>query len=110
MWIYAELRALLDMIPKRATTVLTNSRGLPWKGFGASFQKARDKALGPRPAFHDLHGTVATRLYPAGLQMRSIAEILACDEVQVERVIRRYVGRNAAVLDVIRQLALVDKG
>lgn len=34
--IYAELRAVLRSIPKRATTVLTNTRGRPWSG-GAGF-------------------------------------------------------------------------
>jgi transposase len=46
--------------------------------------------------FHDLRGTAATRFYVAGLSTRVIAKILAWSEDQVERIIRRYVGRAAA--------------
>ena len=43
--------------------------------------------------FHDLRGTAAFKFYTAGLSIRVIAEILAWSEDQVERIIRRYVGR-----------------
>ena len=41
--LYDDLRALLATIPKRATTILTNSRHTPWTkdGFGSSFNKAK---------------------------------------------------------------------
>ncbi len=54
--------------------------------------------------FHDLRGTAATRFYVAGLSVRVIAEILAWSEEQVEKIIRRYVGRAAATMDAIRRL------
>jgi len=54
--------------------------------------------------FHDLRGTAATKFYIAGLSIRVIAEILAWSEDQVERIIRRYVGRAAATKEAIRQL------
>ena len=53
--------------------------------------------------FHDLRGTAATRFYIAAF-IRVIAEILAWSEDQVERIIRRYVGRAAATKAIIRQL------
>lgn len=106
--IHAELRALLDRIPKRATTVLTNTRKRPWTsdGMGTSIQKAKaDAGLAEADLhFHDLRGTAATKFYLADLSIRVIAEILAWDEETVERIIRRYVGRKAATLAAIRQI------
>lgn len=59
--IYQELRTLLDSIPKRATTILTNTDGRPWRsGFGSSWNKALKKS-GLKLHFHDLRGTAATR-------------------------------------------------
>jgi integrase len=107
------LRAVLDRIPKRSTTILTSGRGRPWTpdGFGSSFNKAKhdagiaDKGL----HFHDLRGTAATKFYIAGLPIRVIAEILAWSEDQVERIIRRYVGRAAATKEAIRLLNRATK-
>lgn len=54
--------------------------------------------------FHDLRGAAATRFYIAGLKIRVIAEILAWEEGRVEKIIRRYVGRQAATKEAIRQI------
>jgi integrase len=81
---------------------------LSWKsnGFGTAFSRAKIGAgINDRDLhFHDLRGTAATRFYIAGLSIRVIAEMLAWSEEQVERIIRRYVGRAAATKDAIRQL------
>lgn len=106
--LYDALRELLARIPKRATTVLTNSRGRPWTadGFGTSFQKAKAAAgmTGANLHFHDLRGTAATRFYMAGLPERVIAEIMGWEEEHVAKIIRRYVGRAAATKAIINQL------
>ena len=106
--LYDELRNVLARIPKNSTTILTNSKRRPWTadGFGSSFNTAKKRAgLGDKDLhFHDLRGTVATKFYIAGLGVRVIAEILAWSEDQVERIIRRYVGRAAATKEIIRQL------
>lgn len=54
--------------------------------------------------FHDLRGTAATKFYLAGLNTRVIAEILGWDEDSVEKIIRRYVNRDAATKALIVQL------
>jgi integrase len=78
--LYDDLRAVLAAIPKRSTTILTNSKGRPWSvgGFGSSFIRAKVAAgLGDvNLHFHDLRGTAATRFYAAGLKLRVIAEIM----------------------------------
>lgn len=103
---YSELREFLTSIPKRGDTVLTNSRGEPWKGFGSSWNKAMYKAgLHDRDLhFHDLRGTAATRLFVAGLTTREIAQFLAWGEERVERLIDRYVKRDEIMLDQIRRM------
>lgn len=104
--LYDELRALLKAIPRRSTIVLTNTDGRPWRGYSSSFTTAMDRAgMADRDLhFHDLRGTAATRFYLAGLSTRTIAEIMGWEEETVEKIIRRYVGRKAAVLDTIQRM------
>lgn len=102
-----ELSALLKEIPKVSTIVLTNSDGLPWKtGFGSSWNKAliAAKLNGADLHFHDFRGTAATRMYLAGLSKREIAEATAWDEESVDRIIRRYVTRDALLRERIAKL------
>jgi len=105
--LYDDLRAVLESIPKRSTTVLTNEKGRPWKDGpnGSGFHKARETALPGRDLhFHDLRGTFATRAHLAGLSNREIAELLAWEETRVDQIIRRYVGRKAVAQAMIRKL------
>jgi integrase len=106
--LYDALKIVLSAIPKRSTTILTNSKARPWTrdGFGSSFNKAKI-AAGMTDAdlhFHDLRGTAATRFYVAGLPERVIAEIMGWEEEHIARIIRRYVDRRAATRQIIRQL------
>lgn len=104
--IHDELRAVLDRIPRRSTIVLTNSEGRPWRGYSSSFSTAMDRAkMGDRDLhFHDLRGTAATKFYLSGISIRTIAEIMGWAEEEVEKIIRRYVSRKAAVHDVILKM------
>jgi integrase len=109
--LYDELRAVLGSIPKRSPVILTNSLASPWgiedgkhlrKAFGRA--KARLPEAISDKHFHDLRGTAATKFYLAGLTVRVIAEIMAWEEETVDKIIRKYVGRKAATMAVIRQL------
>lgn len=106
--LYDGLRAVLACNPKRATTTLTNSRKRPWTadGLGSSFNKAKiDAGMSDCDLhFNDLRGTAATKFYIAGFTMREIAETLAWEESSVEKIIRRYVSRSAAIKARIRKL------
>jgi integrase len=106
--LYDDLRAVLAAIPRRSTTILTNSKGRPWSvgGFGSQFIRAK-AAAGLADAnlhFHDLRGTACTKFYIAGLGARVIAEIMGWEEEHIDQIIRRYVGRSAATKAIIRQL------
>jgi integrase len=120
--LYGELRELLEEIraysaeragvfkaEKRklpgAVHILTNTEGLPWKtGFSSSWNKAMIRMEEETLHFHDARGTFATRAYLAGFTIREIAELLAWSEDQVERIINRYVRRNALLEDRIRRM------
>jgi integrase len=106
--LYGTLRDVLSRIPKRSTTILTSSRRRPWTadGFGSSFNKAKiDAGMSERDLhFNNLRGTAATKFYIAGFSMREIAETLAWEEESVEKIIRRYVGRSAAIKARIKKL------
>jgi integrase len=103
--VYGELRAHLDGLKKRATTILVNTDGRPWRtGFGSSWAKACDKAGIEALHFHDLRGTAATRFYRGGLSIREIAEVMTWSEDYVEGLINRYVKKDELLLDRIRRL------
>ena len=105
---YDALNEVLDRIPKRSPVILTSTKKKPWKqnGFNTMFWRAKEKAkmLERDLHFHDLRGSAATKFYIAGLSIRVIAEVMAWEEEAVEKIIRRYVGRNSATKEMIRQL------
>jgi integrase len=106
--LYDDLRAILNSVPKRATTVLSNVRRRPWtaNGFGTAFNRAKITAgMADRDLhFHDLRGTAVTKFYVAGVPERVIAEIMAWEEDHVAKIIRRYVDRAAATKALIHQI------
>jgi integrase len=104
--LYDDLRAVLSTIKKRSPRVLTNSSYRPWtqNGFMSAISRAKKKAGIVGLTFNDLRGTAATRFYIAGLTVREIAEVMAWEEEHVERIIRRYVGRNAATKAMLAKL------
>lgn len=103
--LYGELRVYLKALKKRATTVLVNTEGQPWKtGFGSSWGKACERAGIKDLHFHDLRGTAATRFWLGGLKVRAIAQVMAWSEDDVEALLNRYVRKNDILRDMIRQL------
>jgi integrase len=111
--LYDELRAVLAAIPKRSTSILTGTRGQPWTRAALQKTVERTKAAanwGDKDLhFHDLRGTAATKFYIAGIPVRVIAEMMGWGEQTVEKIIRRYVGRQAATRALIEQLNRAKK-
>ncbi|WP_406851461.1 tyrosine-type recombinase/integrase [Brevundimonas sp. BH3] len=106
--LYRELKSLLDTIPKRATTILTNQDGKPWKtGFDASYRPSKLKA-NIDLHFHDLRGTAATRMYMAGLTVREISQMFTWGEDKVERLIDTYVKKDEIMIDRIRRIDALE--
>jgi integrase len=103
--LYSELRDLLNEIPKRSPVILTNTEGKPWKtGFGSTWTKTMASVGEKALHFHDARGTFATRAYLADFSVREVAEMLTWSEDKVERIINRYVKKNALLRDRIRRM------
>jgi integrase len=86
--------------PKRATTILTNSNGMPWTsdGFRASWGKACAKAGIRGLTFHDLRGTAVTRLALAGCTEAEIATITGHSLHGVRAILdTHYLAREQAL-------------
>jgi hypothetical protein len=64
--LYGTLRGVLERIPKRATTVLTNSAGRPWKigRLPTGFVRVKRKAGLGDLHFHDLRGMARLHVDP----------------------------------------------
>ena len=91
--------------PPTPTTVLTTRNCRPWgKGFGASWNAAKNVAGVGQLNFHDARGTAATRFYLAKFTNQEIAEILGWSPNRVEGIIKRYVTRDALLQDQIRRM------
>jgi integrase len=91
-----ELRAMLDAMPRRAATILTNQHGLPWteSGFRGMFGKAKEKAGIEDRTFHDLRGTFVTRASLRDLTPQQIATITGQSVKDVEHIIDTYLART----------------
>jgi len=108
---YPALKALLDVMPRRALTVLTNESGEPWQAIGASWNKAmiRSGLKAKGLHFHDLRGTAATNFYRAGFTSREIAAIMGWKTEDVEKLLDIYVNRDALLVDKIRRMEQFEK-
>jgi integrase len=109
--LYDALRNVLARIPKRSTTILTNSLCRPWtlNGFETGFIRAKAGAGIEGLRFHDFRGTACTKFYLADIDKRVIAEIMAWEEQTVDRIIKRYVGRSAATKALISKLNKAER-
>ncbi|MEE9588676.1 MAG: tyrosine-type recombinase/integrase [Hyphomicrobiaceae bacterium] len=79
----------------RATTILTNSRGVPWKSttFKSAWNRA-SKAAGIKGlTFHDLRGTAITRLSEAGCTNIEIAAITGHGLQHIGQILDKYPAR-----------------
>ncbi|WP_426041306.1 tyrosine-type recombinase/integrase [Brevundimonas sp. TWP2-3-4b1] len=99
-------KALIKEMPKRALTVLANSRGEPWTegGLKHMIREARIAAGITGLRLHDLRGTAATRLFLAGSPKRDIATIMAWKEETVDSLLTKYVSGDAVALDLLSRM------
>ena len=113
--LHDELRTVLASIPKRGPNVLTydeSQRPVTKDGFTSAWRRTwANASMGDADLhFNDLRGTAITHLYLASLTNREIAEIVGWEEDSVDKIIRRYVGRTAAVRDRIERINKIKKG
>jgi integrase len=101
-----ELRSLLADIPKVATTIVTNTKGLPWTkdGLKTMWGRAMKKSGVEGKHFHDLRGTAATKLCLVGLNDNEIAAIIGWKPNRVAEIRAKYVDRELIIQGVVDQL------
>lgn len=115
---HADLAAAADRkgrpAPVAPLTVLSNTRGRPWKVTGLDSAVQGGKAAASPPIdkhLHDTRGTFATRLRKkARLTASEIAEILGWDEDRAERLLTVYVDRNDIVRSIAERIARNEAG
>ncbi|PZP60057.1 MAG: integrase [Delftia acidovorans] len=91
----APVRKMLDAMPRKATTILTNAHGNSWTsdGFRTSWRKAVQAAGVKGLTFHDLRGTAVTRLALSGCNTAQIASITGHSMKDVEQILdAHYLG------------------
>ena len=105
--ILPELRALLNGWPVNGHLVLSNSHGAPWTDDSSdnAWQRAK-RAAGATKRFHDLRGTFATLLCERSLSDERVAGIMGWSQRRVKEIREHYVGADAIMADVLRQLDL----
>jgi len=88
----AELRALVNRLPKTATTILTSKRGRPWTqdGYRTMFNRAKRKAGIKGKTFYDARGTFVTRAAARGLTPQELATITGHSIKDVEPILDTY--------------------
>lgn len=105
--IIPELRDLLDKWPKNTKTVLETTHQQSWKSSSLSnaFHRARNKT-DIKKRFHDLRGTFATMLVEKGVSDERVADVMGWSTRRISEIRRVYVGKDAIINDVLRQLSV----
>ena len=95
------LRAMLDSLPRQATTILTTPSGNPWGkvNFQHHWRKATLDAGLDGLHFHDIRGTTCTMLADAGCTPSEIAAMLGWTVKTVNEMTDRYQAMTAAQSD-----------
>jgi integrase len=94
-----ELKALLDTRERRADTILATPTGRPWESHNFQHKWAKvAKAAGITDLhFHDLRGTMVTRLAEAGASALEIATVTGHGFEHAGRILETYTSRTAAL-------------
>jgi integrase len=102
MRVSPELKAMLDAMPRRAITILTNSYGRPWKqsAFQSAFNRAMKKSGIEGLHFHDLKGTFLSRGRALGYSLAELSDASGTNEQTIKRY---YMNISADVTSIRRE-------
>ncbi len=102
--VYSELKEMLDGMPRKAVTILTNTQAKPWTsdGFKTSWGKAIKKANITGVTFHDLRGTFITKARRSGATVEEIAAASGHSIKDVTRVLEaHYLAHDEQTNDAV---------
>jgi len=115
--VHRDLQCVLADIPRRATTILTNTRGRPWTGdgFRTSWGKELDReVMSPlRKAglvFHGLRKSAVVFLLEAGSTDAEVSAITGQSRAMVEHYARQVNQKRLAASAVLKWEAVADGG
>lgn len=96
---HAELRAILDTLPRVSTHILTDANGRPFRGdnFRHQWREATLAASLDGLQFRDLRRTAMIRLAEAGCTDIEIAAISGHEIDQTRKILETYVPRTSAM-------------
>jgi integrase len=97
-----ELKSMLDAMPRRAVTILTNAYGRPWKqsAFQSAFNRAMKKAGIEGLCYHDLKGTFLSRGRANGFSLAELSDASGTNEQTIKRY---YMNISADVTSIRRE-------
>jgi hypothetical protein len=100
--IHRDLLTVLETIPRRAVTILTNTDGVPWKsGFQATWGKNRP-ACASGLVFHGLRKSAVVTLLEAGCSTAEVAAITGQSLQMVEHYAKRVSQERLASAAILR--------
>lgn len=100
--IHKDLKAVLDTIPKRAVTILTNKEGQPWQGgFQATWRKNKP-ACAAGLVFHGLRKSAVVTLLEAGCSTAEVAAITGQSLQMVEHYAKGVAQAKLASAAILR--------
>lgn len=101
--IHRDLQAVLEVIPRRAVTILTTSAGRPWRGFQATWQKERPILMKERGlVFHGLRKSAVVMLLEAGCTDAEVASVTGQSRKMVEHYARMVSQKKLAAAAVLK--------
>jgi integrase len=106
--VHRDLRAVLDTIPKRATTILTNGNGVPWgSGFHTTWKKHRPTLVAKRGlVFHGLRKSAVVTLLESGCSDAEVAAITGQSRQMVEHYAKQVNQARLAASAILRWEAM----
>jgi integrase len=95
-----EVRDMLDRMPRKGATILTNLSGEPWTygGFSAVFNDEMKRLGIEGAAFGDARGTTVTRLRRAGASNAEIGAITGHSNAEISRILEKHYAAYDPVL------------
>ena len=92
--------AVLDVMPRRGKTIVTNRKGRPWTygGFTVVFNSEKKRLGVSGASFGDARGTTVTRLRRAGCTHAEIGAITGHSDAEISTILEKHYAATDPVL------------
>lgn len=101
--LHRDLRAVLDVVPRRAVTILTTNDGTPWRAFHSAWSKNRPRVVSDAGlVLHGLRKSAVVFLLEAGCTVPETAAITGQGHRMVEHYAQRVNQSKLAAAAVLK--------